>query len=377
MRFRKEPRAQSNIVRLGDLVEVVDSMGRQSSDSLLETPLSPAPRIGDSQKWSAEDVLRQVRLRGLENRSLRWAGPETTSLLRVAQANKSSEANAFSPAFVQPRMINQAASNVAVATREYLWLKTGERTEWRIAVTVPPEHASGLAVRTNIESISGVQEPWVGAQNLVLTYKHQGKKFDVELPVQIALPETVVVAVRALGRDQIIHADALAYAPLPERLSNQSGEYCVDMQEIVGKQLRRAISSGLPIPISLVGEPTVISSGDAIEIESVSGSIVVRTAGRALSGGAIGDLINVEILANRSRLSAIVVEPLKVRISGSGQVVKSQLSESLPQVPQYSSDPNAKNLYEKLRKARSFPSKHSPNQISRTAIHPTPGTPMR
>lgn len=319
LRFRREPSCQSQVVRLGDLVEI-GSAAERAYDDLLEIPLAPAPAVGAIQHWSARDVMRHLQLRGLTQRQLRWSGPETVSLTRIAEASATIDRTKMTPAFVQDRVLTQAAANVAQATREYLWLQTGDRTEWRISVDVPPEHATALAQRHNIATVSGGAAPWVGEQEMVFVYKHQGKKFEVSLPVLIEVPITVVVAARPLRRDEVIDESALEYAPLPERMADQAGEFFTDVSQIVGKQTRRSISTGLPISQSYIGEPIVVSSGELVEIESVAGSISVKTAARALSGGAVGELINVELLSSRKRITAMVVGPLQVRVASGAPI---------------------------------------------------------
>lgn len=329
LRFRREPRCQTQVVRVGDLVEVAGGNGR-GDDDLLEVPLAPAPKVGSSQQWNAHDVLRHLELRGLVHGKIRWSGAESVTLLRVADVATNIDRTRIEPAFVQDRILAQAEANVAQATREYLWLKTGERTEWRVRATIPTAYAQALSQRRNIQTIGGGAAPWVGQQELSIGCKHSGTTFQITVPVLIELPQTVVVTTRPMRRDEVIEEDALAYAPLPERMAEQADEYFTDFSQVVGKQLRRSLSTGLPVPGSAVGEPIVVSSGELIEVESVAGSISVKTAGRALSGGAVGDLINVELLSSRKRLSATVVGPLQVRIAGGAAVSTSPLATPAP-----------------------------------------------
>ena len=57
----------------------------------------------------------------------------------------------------------------------------------------------------------------------------------------------------------------LSYAALPERMEGQVDQYFDDMSDLVGKQMRRAMSTGVPIPRTSIGEPNVISSGEILE----------------------------------------------------------------------------------------------------------------
>lgn len=340
IRFKAEPRSQSQVVRVGDLVEIVS--GRAGQQDWLEIPLAPAPPVGSSQDWTSADMLRHLELRGVMLKQIRWSGPESVRLLRIAEPVTPIDSTQLAPAFVQDRTLTQAEANVIQATREYLWLKTGERTEWRVTVKIPLEHANALSQRRNIENVAGGVAPWSGEQRLVFGYKHHGKSLRLELTVQIELPETVVVAARPIRRDEVVDASALTYAPLPDRLAEQGDEYFVEIEQLVGKQLRRSLSTGLPVAKSAVSEPTVISTGELIEIEAVSGAVSVKTAARALSAGAVGDPINVEVLSNRQRLTATVVGPLQVRVAGSAHV--SQAPVTLRPVPTKKAERTAASL---------------------------------
>jgi flagella basal body P-ring formation protein FlgA len=264
--------------------------------------------------------LRHLQLRGLSQRRLRWSGPRSVKLFRVAESAVELDRTQLAPAFVQDRTLAQAEANLAQAAREYLWLKTGERTQWRITAKVPTEHAQALSQRRNIQTIGGGTAPWIGEQELLVGYVQANKPFEISVPVTIELPPTIVVTTRPMRRDEVIDESALAYGPLPERMDDQAEEYFTDFAQLVGKQLRRSMSTGLPIPRSAIGEPIVVSSGELIEVESVAGTISVKTAARALSGGAVGDLINIELLSTRKRLAATVVGPLQVRIAGGAPV---------------------------------------------------------
>ncbi len=324
--FKAEPKCQNQLVRLGDLVEIT-SGDRVNQDDLKDMPLSPAPAVGAFQEWTSADVLRHMELRGISSKSVRWSGSERVQLTR-AVATPPRAKPMGTPAFVQDRTVEQAVAAVSQATREYLWLQTGERTDWRISTKVPYDHAQALSMRRSITSISGIQEPWVGEHRVVLTYKAQGKENQVELSVRVDLPPTVVVTTRPMRRDEVIDESALTYSPLPERMSDQEVDYFTDVRELIGKQLRRSMTTGQQIPRSAVGEPIVVSSNETVEIESSVGAVSVKTAARALSGGAVGDLITVEILGSRKRVTATVVGPLQVRISGASQAASPETSDS-------------------------------------------------
>lgn len=313
LRFVENPRTTEHVVRLGDLVEVLAG-NSPSLEQIMQLPLGPAPRENNAQTWHSRDVLQHLELRGLQPTSMRWSGVTQVELQRIAEGPNAANAT-FEPAFVQSRTIELAEKLVAQAIAEFLELQTGERTDWRIAATVPAKLADVLRIRRNIVGIGGGHEPWLGEQEFVLQIKDRGRIVKVPIVAHIDLPPMVVVATRPLGREEIIKADMLELAPLPQRDGEDPAKFYADMEQLIGKQLKRSISTGLPISSAYVGAPMVIGRNEMVEVESVSGGVTVRTMARSLGSGAVGDLIDIETVPSKHRMLATIMGPLKVRVA--------------------------------------------------------------
>ena len=314
VRFLENPHTERSVVRLSDLIEVL-SGNSPSLSKLLELPLGPAPRENATQTWHREDVMQHMELRGIHPSSIRWSGTEVVTL-QASQSLSDDQRTSLTPAFVDERVIELAGNNVGLAIREYLNLRTGDRTDWRIDAVVPAQYAKLLQIRRNIASIGGGEEPWTGEQEFVLQVKNAGTLMSLPLKAVVELPPMVVIARQPIRRDQVLTAELLSYSPLP-RTADQAG-YFEDIDELVGKQLRRSISTGQAIAADVVGEPIVVQRSDLVEVESVAGNIVVRTSAKSLGSGAVGELIEIE-MATRHRLYATVVGPARVRISAVAQ----------------------------------------------------------
>lgn len=312
IRFRERPQTQGNVVRLEELVEFVSGQG-ESLEKLKKMPLGPAPRPNAPQTWQHTDVLQHLQLRGVHPSSIRWSGPTTASLHRVDQL--AAETDNMMPAFLQERTIRQASQLVAQAISEYISYKTGERVDWQIKVFVPDRYIARLQTKRNIVSIGGGREPWEGEQEFVLQIREGTGMSSLKVRAEVALPPMVVTASRPLRRDEVLTEKALSYAPLPKRSQNSDKQYFTDIDDLVGKQVRRAISTGLPIEADYVGEPILIARNSLVRVESVAGSIVVSSQARSLGSGAKGDLIEIELLSTRDRLYATVIDALTVRIA--------------------------------------------------------------
>ncbi len=311
--FVENPRTSEHVVRLGDLVEVLAG-NSATMEQMLTLPLGPAPRANDFQSWHSRDVLQHLELRGIHPNSIRWSGTTQTKLQRIAES-PSLAAGSIEPAFVQGRTIELAGNLVSQAIEEYLNLKTGERTDWIISVEIPAKLADVIRIRRNIVGIGGGQSPWLGEQEFVLQIKDRDAIVNVPINANVELPPLVLVAKRPLRRDEILSAEALELAPLPQRAGEDRSKYYDNINELIGQQLKRSVSTGLPISSDFVGSPVVISRNEMVEVESVSGGVSVRTMARSLTSGAVGELIDVEVIPTKQRMLAAVVGPLKVRVA--------------------------------------------------------------
>ncbi|MEZ6136858.1 MAG: flagellar basal body P-ring formation chaperone FlgA [Pirellulaceae bacterium] len=310
LRFLESPHTSNTLIRLSDLVEVLSGQS-PSLEKLMHMPLGPAPRVGDVQGWHSSDLLQHLQLRGVHPASVRWSGSTYVEIQRTEALDNTVVQN-MTPAFVNERIVTQAEKNIAQAITEYLNLRNGERVAWRIHVRVPQQQASLLQIRRNIASIGGGTEPWPGEQQFVLQIKNQGTLMSLPIQATVEPPPMVVVSKRAIRREEVISADALAYAALPK--DEDEAKYFRDIEKLVGKQARRSISTGLAIAEDFIGEPVVVVRNDLVEIESVAGGVVVRSSAKALGSGAVGDLIEIE-MPSRHRLHATIVGQSQVRVS--------------------------------------------------------------
>jgi flagella basal body P-ring formation protein FlgA len=333
LRLREQPVVEGQVVHVSDLIEVVS--GRcQQTDDLLQLPIAPTPREGSPQAWTRADVVQHLELRGLHATAIRWMGPDRTQLRRgkpidssLTTSNPSSNSPQMSrvsqtipgrpqsPAFIQERAVKQAEMLIGQAITEYVTLKSGDRTAWRINLTIPPQFASLMQVKTNIVSIGGGQEPWEGTQDFVLEVKDRGALVAVPIRATLQLPPMIVTSKRSMRREEVISAECLTYSPIPQRGSADPSDYFTDVDQLVGKQMRRSVATGQPIESQFVGDAIVVTRGELVEVESISGDVVVTTSGRASESGAVGDLIGIELLPSRKRINASVTAPMKVRVS--------------------------------------------------------------
>ena len=320
LRMRKDPQIQSHSVKLGELVEVVSGQSA-SLQSALKATLGPAPALGTPQRWNQSQINEHLYLRGIHPNSIRWTGTSEAIATRVP-ASAAAASQQMMPAFMQDRNRKQAESLVQRAIRQYVEFRTGEQVGWQVLVQLKPEDVPYIRSTRSIVSLAGGKEPWEGEQQFVIRLRVGTTTRDTTVQALLELPPMIVTSTRPLRRDEILTPDTLTYAPMPENRRESDEEFFTDINELVGQQLRRAVSKGLPIISDYVGEPVLVSRNALVQIESVAGSVTVRTQAKSMGSGGRGDLIEVEVLGTKQRLYATVVDPVTVRVAAQSTPVQ-------------------------------------------------------
>lgn len=114
----------------------------------------------------------------------------------------------------------------------------------------------------------------------------------------------VLIAADVVAAQPIARGDVIAESHLsgPQR----------EVSALVGKQARRPIFPGRQVRISDVQEPVAVERQSAVTVLFVRGSLMLRTEGRALKAGAIGDAVSVVLPGRR--------QPIAARVTGLGEV---------------------------------------------------------
>lgn len=110
----------------------------------------------------------------------------------------------------------------------------------------------------------------------------------------------VVVATQTIRAKQIITFEHVVVknAELAGTFSN--------LDDVVGLEARVAIYAGRPIRTGDIGPPAIVDRNDIVTLAYQHGSLVIRTEGRALGRGAVGDLVRVLNLSSHKTLSGLI-----------------------------------------------------------------------
>ena len=353
----------SNLILLSDLVDVQSS--NSSVNGLLDAALGPAPRMGSDQSWTRGDVEKSLALRGIPPQSIHWRGANECIVRRtqgtridrtdsksadvlsakvdsakiqgqtvqftnqqnpVVAATPNSTPNAaplidksqFTPAFTTPSHVSQAENLAALAIGDYLRAKTDSAGKWNIKVNMPTELTKLFSFRSNILGVAGGQPPWDGTQEFIFRMAGNNGEQVVPISATVRLPDMVIAAKRALSKGYVLREDDLVWIPMPRGLSYGPEDCFSQMDQLIGQQLRRSMSTQQAIRLKEVGPPTVIHVGDLVAIGIVSGAISIGTNGVAIESGALDDLIQIEVLPHKKRILGRITGDRTVEVISNG-----------------------------------------------------------
>ncbi len=121
---------------------------------------------------------------------------------------------------------------------------------------------------------------------------------------------TVLVAARPLPRGAVLSAADLR--ALRQDVSTLAQGYETERARVLGRQLRRPLAAGVPIPPRALAPARVIRRGQRVSIVARSGGLEVTAAGRAEADAALGERLRVRSLASGRVVEGTVTAPHRV-----------------------------------------------------------------
>lgn len=307
IRIALKPNVQctKNVIELADIADLSGS--EAIILSLRNTPIGPAPMRGSRQTWRQDDLLALLKLRGIDERQIQWAGDDACQVIRM-DTLPVDKAIDYVATDVSPQLIAAAERNIASIILGYLKSKSLDATSWTIKPTISSDYAKLFSQKRSIRGISGGAEPWTGEQVFdLLIVTPQGDQ-TLHLNASIEVPKMVWGATGPLAKGRVIGEGDLKLVRLTPTMKASENECFIETDGLIGKELRRSISTGQPVLRVDVGSVRTIQARDQVDVRVVSGGIVVQTAGRAIMSGGIDEVIEVEIIGTKKRLAARVIQ---------------------------------------------------------------------
>lgn len=161
-------------------------------------------------------------------------------------------------------------------------------------------------------SVSFSGDPWTTTQPSLLVSCQGSRPWRMFLPVSLEIHGPGLVASRPLARGQRITESAVKTLPVQ---INATRRRAIRLEEqLIGMEMRRGINTGTVFTADLLTAPEAIERGDHVVITAEAGGFSVRSRGKALGSGRIGEQVMVENLSSARTVRAQITAPGQVRI---------------------------------------------------------------
>lgn len=290
---QERPRLKAEAVVTGDLVRIGDLV--EHAGIIADIPIFRAPDLGSSGSVTAESVVEAVRAHALVG--LDTAGIQAVEVTRASRT--------FSPKEIEDCVVRALASQFALGrpgdivisfddALQPLHVEPNAKGEPRVA------HISYDAHNSRFRAVIEVPA---------------GPSTKIPLRLSGRANETVEVAMlaRPVERGEVLKdADVL----LERRPRAQVGKDVItERAQAVGLATRGPLEAGRPLRTAQLMKPELVRRNETVTLVYEVPGILLTVRGKAMEGGAEGDVISVLNEQSKRTLQGIVVGPGRVVIN--------------------------------------------------------------
>jgi flagella basal body P-ring formation protein FlgA len=306
-RIAELPRLKSTVtvardtVRIGDLIE--------NAGPLSDIAIFRAPDPGSTGSVSAERVLEVVRAHNLL--LVNSSGVSDVEVTRVSRAIRRSE--------IEARIVRAFAAQFTSGdpSRFAVTFEREPRT-----IHVEPQVTGELQVTRS-------------------SYDPRSTRFDVTFDVPggaghslvrytgtfVETAQAVMLA-RPINRGETVRASDLIVERRPK--SEVPGDAISDAAEAAGMAARAALRAGPPLRRADLVKPEIVKRDETVTLIFEVPGIVLTVRGKALEGGAEGDVINVLNIQSKRTVQGIVSGPGRVTMAAALPITVTEAAEAAP-----------------------------------------------
>jgi flagella basal body P-ring formation protein FlgA len=305
-RLRELVAVTSEIVRIGDLVE--------NAGAATDVPVFRAPDLGQTgavQVTRIAEALRPYDLAGVDT-----AGLSEVVVTRLSRALTAKDiTDRIARAFSGQYGLGDAQNLAVILDRDIRILH------------VEPTVGSDLVVsRMNVDPRTGRFDIAFELPGSTLS-RRAGLRFTG------TVTETVEAAMltRSLRIGEVIKASDVTMGRRPKSEMRSDG---MGPDQVVGMAAKIALRSGQAVRTDDLVKPQIVQRNEAVTIYYQVPGIMLTVRGKAVEGGAMGDVIGVLNIQSNRTVQATVIGPSRVTIAAAGPLIASTAtSASIDQDP--------------------------------------------
>ncbi|MCX8041284.1 MAG: flagellar basal body P-ring formation chaperone FlgA [Thermodesulfobacteriaceae bacterium] len=158
-----------------------------------------------------------------------------------------------------------------------------------------------------------ISSPKLGSNTLLVTF-FLGKNPElVRIWGYVEAQVPVVVVKRPINAKNLLRPEDLALEERP--LSRLPQDVVLDVNSVIGKQLKTSLKAGNVLRGCLIEAPMVVKKNSLVNIVAKNGKIIVKAQGKALQNGRVGEIIKIQNLSSKKVLLGKVVSSEEVEVS--------------------------------------------------------------
>jgi len=309
IRLRPVATVASPIITLGHIADI-NTANAVEKQRLARMELAVLAH-GDEAELSLREVQDHLTLAGVDWREVRLSG---ASVVRVSA--KSLPANHRSDPLA-PQAALVVENRVVEGIRNHLTAQAGQR-DWQVVVRLTPSQVKRLAAApaSTPLRVSGGAAPWIGPQSFTVFFETPEGREAQAVTARVSATARAVVAARSLQRGDVLTANDVRWEETADILPTLDA--LTDMAYAIGKELVRPVAAGERLRQRNVRAPLLIKQNEIVTILSCAPSVTVTATARAMEDGSRGDLITLQSLTDRSRLTAVVSGMQEATVYGRG-----------------------------------------------------------
>jgi flagellar basal body P-ring formation protein FlgA len=283
LRLREQVLVNADMITLGDVAEF---SGHAAGLSDLRLLRSPEP--GREKSFSADTVKKSLAQRATDLGELRWTGATSVRVRRDGL------------------VIDQPVIEKILA--DYLEDKRGFLPQARISFNAQRFPPAFFLPRGELTTEVIPSDPQIlGSRRFSIIFRVDGKtveNFSISGKLEAIAP--VIVAATDLGRGSLLSSQDLNLVELDiVGLRNP----CFNVNQLVGKKLKRSLRQGTPVDRGTVEFPPMVARGELVTITLRHGSMKLSARGKARQDGQAGETIRVRNIGSQRNILGRVVAP--------------------------------------------------------------------
>lgn len=155
-------------------------------------------------------------------------------------------------------------------------------------------------------------DPWRSMHPRLMISCVGDRPWKIFLSSAVEIKGEAFVAARPLGRGDRLREDMISRSQVV--VNSVRRGTIKELENLVGMEISRPISAGTVFTPDLVSAPDAVARGDHVIITARSGNFSVKSRGKALGNGQIGEQVRIENLSSSRTVRAKIIGPGHVEV---------------------------------------------------------------